>query len=224
MRCRYYYVGCHDMIEGAKYAQHMEDFHDEHLKLLESTVALQSQRISHLEATLSETQAKDEDPPELGASAPALLAGDIFRGMPHATQVEVNENHDVLPFPPVWEHLNPVNKLAGEVASHASNLLSSLLDLMTEPKEANTDDTFGTFRTWQILYLFVLSFVVLCYLLLAGMGRLCALGQLLPLLAYLALMVAHWRFALLFSAVANNLIAMCMQCVWIGLNLFLPVF
>merc|ERR1711939_263978 len=49
MRCRYYYVGCHEMIESGKYVQHLEDYQREHLRQLEATVALQLQKIALLE-------------------------------------------------------------------------------------------------------------------------------------------------------------------------------
>jgi hypothetical protein len=192
MRCRYYYVGCHEMIESPKFIQHMEDYQREHLRLLESTVALQSQKISHMEAAHLAKMREEAlpTPREPAACPPPVMAAEL---------------------------VNAVAELAGK---HVASLIYEIQEFMS-PK---ADDDAPGLKTWQILHLFVLSFVVLCYFSLAGMGRLWALLQFLPLVTYGALMSVHWWYALLFSSAANTVISLGVVCLWVGINLFLPVF
>jgi hypothetical protein len=193
MRCRYYYVGCHEMIESDKYAQHLEDYRHDHLRQLEATVALQSKKISQLEASQSAP-----------AGAVQLLE--------ELTRVRAPQPPDAKDY---------LNAIADLLEKQGSAFFSSTREFLA-PK-AEDLDTPGL-KTWQILHLFVLSFVFFCYLSLAGMGRMWGVLQLVPLVTYCSLMTLHWWNALLFSSAANTVISLGVVCLWGSISLFLPVF
>jgi hypothetical protein len=56
------------------------------------------------------------------------------------------------------------------------------------------------------------------------MGRLWAVLQFVPLVAYGSLMTLHWWYALFFSPAANTVISLGVVCLWGSISLFLPVF
>lgn len=197
MRCRYYYVGCHEMIESGKYVQHLEDYQREHLRQLEATVALQSQKIA-----LLETQSANAVAAQFREELPRLVE-------------------------PVRTAPQPLS--ARELLSALADLLEKqLCEFFSSSREfaASKAEDFDTpgLKTWQIIHLFVLSFVVFCYLSLAGMGRPWAVLQFVPLVAYGSLMTLHWWYALFFSPSANTVISLGVVCLWGSVSLFLPVF
>jgi DNA-binding transcriptional regulator of glucitol operon len=56
------------------------------------------------------------------------------------------------------------------------------------------------------------------------MGRLWAVMQVVPLVAYCSLMSLHWQYALLFSSTVNTMISLGVVFLWGSISLFLPVF
>jgi hypothetical protein len=92
VRCRYYYVGCGDLIESHKYAQHMEDNQQEHMRLLERTVALQSRKISQLEdhSAVTRKAGKLEQPPAAPLHVPPqLAAAELLNVLAHLANAHV---------------------------------------------------------------------------------------------------------------------------------------
>lgn len=126
-------------IESGKYVQHLEDYQREHLRQLEATVALQSQKIA-----LLETQSANAVAAQFREELPRLV--EPVRTAPLSARELLNALADLLE-KQLYEFFSSTREFAA-------------------PK-ADDFDTPGL-RTWQIIHLFVLSFVVFCYLSLAG--------------------------------------------------------
>jgi hypothetical protein len=141
-------------IESCNYLQHLEDYQREHLRQLEATVALQSQKISQLEAAQAVTVAAQS---WLEASSSGELAS------PRPSPAEPGRVLAASPQPLTAKDL--LDALADLLEKQVAALFSSTREFLAS--KSDDLDTPGL-KTWQILHLFVLSFIMLCYLSLAG--------------------------------------------------------